>query len=82
MQPEGGSWGGFLPTSLGEEFHGRTTLDANVLAHSRDIRYWTKGFDTLNPHFDIVDSDDLHALSDVLHKRGMYLMLRRHREPP
>jgi alpha-amylase len=44
----------------------------NVLAHNRDIRYWTKDFDTLNPHFGT--ADDLHALSDALHKRGMYLM--------
>ncbi|KAF8469430.1 glycoside hydrolase family 13 protein [Russula ochroleuca] len=43
-------------TSQGEAFHG----------------YWTKDFDTLNPHFGT--ADDLHALSDALHKRGMYLM--------
>lgn len=43
-------------SSQGEAFHG----------------YWTKDFDTLNPHFGT--ADDLHALSDALHKRGMYLM--------
>jgi len=35
-------------------------------------RYWTKDFDSLNPHFG--SADDLHALSDAVHKRGMYLM--------
>jgi alpha-amylase len=44
----------------------------NVLAHNCHIRYWTKDFDTLNPHFG--SADDLHALSNALHKRGMYLM--------
>jgi alpha-amylase len=48
-------------------------LNVNVLAHDYGIRYWTKDFDTLNPHFGT--ADDLHALSDALHKRGMYLML-------
>ena len=43
-----------------------------MLAHDHGIRYWTKDFDTLNPHFGT--ADDLHALSDALHKRGMYLM--------
>jgi alpha-amylase len=47
-------------------------VQVNVLAHDRDIRYWTKDFDTLNPHFGT--ADDLHALSDAIHKRGMYLM--------
>ena len=45
----------------------------NVLVHDHPIRYWTKDFDTLNPHFGT--ADDLQALSDALHKRGMYLML-------
>jgi alpha-amylase len=36
-------------------------------------RYWTKDFDSLNPHFGT--ADDLHALSNALHQRGMYLML-------
>ena len=44
----------------------------SVLAH-RGIRYWTKNFDSLNTHFGT--ADDLRALSDTLHKRGMYLML-------
>ncbi|KAI9463807.1 glycoside hydrolase family 13 protein [Russula earlei] len=35
--------------------------------------YWTKDFDSLNPRFGT--ADDLRALSDALHKRGMYLML-------
>ena len=43
-----------------------------MLALNRDIRYWTKDLDNLNPHFGT--ADDLHALSDALHKRGMYLM--------
>jgi len=64
-------------SSLGEAFHGcvrrRALVYVNMLAHSRDIRYWTKDFDSLNPHFGT--SDDLRALSDALHKRGMYLML-------
>jgi hypothetical protein len=34
--------------------------------------YWTKDLDSLNPHFGT--SDDLKALSNDLHKRGMYLM--------
>lgn len=48
-------------------------LCVNASFHNRGVRYWTKDFDTLNPHFGT--ADDLHALSDALHKRGMYLML-------
>lgn len=47
-------------------------LCVNVSFHDHGVRYWTKDFDTLNPHFGT--ADDLHALSDALHKRGMYLM--------
>ena len=36
-------------------------------------RYWTKDFDSLNPHFGT--ADDLNTLSNALHQRGMYLML-------
>lgn len=35
-------------------------------------RYWTKDMTNINPHFG--STDDLHALSKALHKRGMYLM--------
>ncbi|KAH9969913.1 glycoside hydrolase superfamily [Russula dissimulans] len=35
--------------------------------------YWTKDLDSLNTRFGT--ADDLRALSDTLHKRGMYLML-------
>ncbi|KAI0264018.1 glycoside hydrolase family 13 protein [Gloeopeniophorella convolvens] len=44
-------------TTQGESFHG----------------YWTKDFNSLNPHFG--SAEDLRALSGALHKRGMYLML-------
>lgn len=61
-------------SSQGEAFHGcvRRSSLFNVSVHIRGLRYWTKDFDTLNPHFGT--TDDLHALSDALHKRGMYLM--------
>ena len=34
--------------------------------------YWTKEFDSLNPHFGT--SDGLKELSSALHERGMYLI--------
>lgn len=35
--------------------------------------YWTKDLNDLNSHFGT--ADDLKALSDALHARGMYLMV-------
>ncbi|TFY83786.1 hypothetical protein EWM64_g219 [Hericium alpestre] len=46
-------------TTAGEAFHG--------------VRYWYQDITKLNPHFG--SPDDLKALSQALHKRGMYLML-------
>jgi alpha-amylase len=37
-----------------------------------DTRYWTKDLTSLNPHFGT--PDDLHALSEAAHERGIYLM--------
>lgn len=61
-------------SSQGEAFHGCVRRSSRLTCWFmvRHIRYWTKDFDTLNPHFGT--ADDLHALSDALHKRGMYLM--------
>lgn len=66
-------------TTEGEAFHGSVPLAITFSAfcHSRRFmflagRYWTKDMTNINDHFG--STDDLHALSKALHKRGMYLM--------
>lgn len=60
-------------TAEGEAFHGYVEeMYFPYWAHCSH-RYWTQDPTSLNSHFG--SDDDLKALSDALHKRGMYLML-------
>ncbi|KAI0042477.1 glycoside hydrolase family 13 protein [Auriscalpium vulgare] len=51
-----------------------TNIDNATAAQGEAFHgYWTKDLTTLNSHFG--QPEDLKALADALHKRGMYLML-------